>query len=84
MELRAEGIGLRIVDLLLALPEHSWRWMILLGPRSVDQRQGLLCLIAKVEPYDLGTGTPILGPRVSDHGAFSVGAVNLLDSNFVW
>jgi len=68
MELRAEGIGLRIVDLLLALPEHSWRWMILLGPRSVDQRQGLLCLIAKVEPYDLGTGTPILGPRVSDHG----------------
>jgi hypothetical protein len=42
--------------------------MILLGPRSVDQRQGLLCLIAKVEPYDLGTGTPNfkaprLGPR---------------------
>ena len=52
MELRAEGIGLRIVDLLLALPEHSWRWMILLGPRSGDQLQGLLCLIAKVEPQD--------------------------------
>ena len=50
MELRAEGIGLRIVDLLLALPEHSWRWMILLGPRSVDQLQGLLCLMAAVEP----------------------------------
>jgi hypothetical protein len=34
----------------------------------VDQLQGLLCLIAKVEPYDLGTGTPNLkaprlGPR---------------------
>ena len=42
--------------------------VVLLGPRSVDQRQGLLCLIAKVEPYDLGTGTPNfkaprLGPR---------------------
>jgi hypothetical protein len=63
---------------------HSWRWLVLLGPWSVDQLQGLLCLIAKVEPYDLGTGTPNfraprLGPR-----AFSVGAVNLLDSNFVW
>ena len=41
--------------------------VVLLGLWSVDQRQGLLCLIAKVEPYDLGTGTPILGPRVSDH-----------------
>ena len=68
MELRAEGIGLRIVDLLLALPEHSWRWMILLGPRSGDQLQGLLCLIAKVEPQDHGPGAPIIGPRVSDHG----------------
>ena len=42
--------------------------MILLEPKSLDQRQGLLCLIAKVEPYDLGTGTPNfkaprLGPR---------------------
>ena len=62
------GMGLRIVDLLPALPEPNQRWLVLLGPRSVDQRQGLLCLIAKVEPYDLGTGTPILGPRVSDHG----------------
>ena len=62
------GIGPRIVELLLALPRHSWRWLVLLGSRSVDQRQGLLCLIAKVEPYDLGTGTPNfkaprLGPR---------------------
>ena len=48
------GMGLRIVDLLPALPEPNQRWLVLLGPRSVDQRQGLLCLIAKVEPYDLG------------------------------
>ena len=52
------------------------------GPWSVDQLQGLLCLIAKVEPYDLGTGTPNfrasrLGPR-----AFSVGGVDSLGSNF--
>ena len=47
------GMGLRIVDLLPALPEPNQRWLVLLGPRSVDQRQGLLCLIAKVEPYDL-------------------------------
>ena len=43
------GIGLRIVDLLLALPELSWGWLVLRGPWSVDQLQGLLCLIAKVE-----------------------------------
>ena len=72
------GIGPRIVELLLALPRHSWRWLVLLGSRSADQRQELLCLIAKVEPYDLGTGTPNfrvprLGPR-----AFSVGSVNSL------
>ena len=40
MEPRAVGIGLRIVDLLLALPELSWGWLVLLGPRSVDQRHG--------------------------------------------
>ena len=62
------GIGPRIVELLLALPEPNQHWLALLGPRSGDQRQGLLCLIAKVEPYDLGTGTPNfrasrLGPR---------------------
>ena len=62
------GIGPRIVELLLALPRHSWRWLVLLGSRSADQRQELLCLIAKVEPHDLGTGTPILVPRVLDHG----------------
>ena len=44
------------------------RWMVLLGPRSVDQRQGLLCLIATVHPQDHGPGPPILGPRVTDIG----------------
>ena len=43
-------------------------WIVLLGPRSVDQRQGLLCLIATVHPQDHGPGAPILGPRVTDHG----------------
>ena len=75
-------MGLRIVDLLLVLPELSWRWLVLLGPRSVDQRQGLLCLIAKVEPYDLGTRTPNfkaprLGPR-----AFSIRVVDSFGGNF--
>jgi len=65
------------------LPVHSWRWLVLLGPWSVDQLQGLLCLIAKVEPYDLGTGTPNyrasrLGPR-----AFSISRVNSLGGGFV-
>ena len=49
----------------------------------MDQLQGLLCLIAKVEPYDLGTGTPNfrasrLGPR-----AFSISVVNSLEDGFV-
>jgi len=30
-------IGPRIVDLLLALPEPNQRWLVLLGPWSVDQ-----------------------------------------------
>ena len=32
------GMGLRIVDLLPALPEPNQRWLVLLGPRSVDLR----------------------------------------------
>ena len=81
-EPRTVGIGSRTHVLLIALPRHSWRWMILLGPWSVDQRQGLLCLIAKVEPYDLGTGTPNfkaprLGPR-----AFSIRVVDSFGGNF--
>ena len=53
-EPRAEGMGLRIVDLLLVLPELSWRWLVLLGPRSVDQLQVLLRPIATTEPQDHG------------------------------
>jgi hypothetical protein len=41
MEQRAVGIGPRIVDLLSALPEPNNCWLVLLGPRSVDQRQGV-------------------------------------------
>ena len=36
-ESRAVGIGPRIVELLLALPEPNQRWLALLGPRSLDQ-----------------------------------------------
>ena len=66
------------------LHELNLRWTVLLGPRSVDQRQGLLCLIAKVEPYDLGTGTPNfkaprLGPR-----ALSISVVDPFGGGFVW
>jgi hypothetical protein len=32
------------------------------------EKQGLLCLIAAVEPQDPEPGTPDHGPRVSDHG----------------
>jgi len=52
------GIGPRIVELLLALPEPNQHWLALLGPRSVDQRQGLLCLIAAVEPQAHGPPPP--------------------------
>ena len=68
------GIGLRIVDLLLALPELSWGWLVLLGPRSGDQRQGLLCPTHAIEPQDHGPGPPIPGPRVSDIGPLVLGA----------
>ena len=43
-------------------------WIVLLGPRSVDQRQGLLCLIATAKPQVHGPDPPIPGPRASDHG----------------
>ena len=62
------GIGPRIVELLLALPEPNQHWLALLGPRSGDQRQGLLCLIAKFEIQNYRPHPPIPGPRVSDHG----------------
>ena len=69
------GMGLRIVDLLPALPEPNQRWLVLLGPRSVDQLQG----VTWPNPYSRAarpwTGPPYpraprLGPR-----AFSVGSV---------
>ena len=73
------GIGPRIVELLLALPEPNQHWLALLGPRSVDQRQGLLCLIAAVEPQAHGPPPPIPGPRVSDHGPLVLECVG-----FIW
>ena len=58
-------------------------WIVLLGPRSVDQRQGLLCLILQFEPAGPWTGAPYhraprLGPR-----AFSISLVNSFGGNFV-
>ena len=58
----------RTVDLLSALPEPNRRWLVFLGQRSVDRRSELLCLIVAVETQDLGTGTPILGPRALGYG----------------
>ena len=77
------GMGLRIVDLLPALPEPNQRWLVLLGPRSVGQRQGLLCLIAKVKPYDPGPHPPIVGRRASNHGPFGISVVNSFGGNFI-
>ena len=62
------GNRLRTVDLLPALPGLKLRWLVLLGPRSVDQRQGLMFLIPTAKPQDLGPGALILGLRASDHG----------------
>ena len=77
-------IGPRTFDQLLALPERNQRGLALLGPRSVDQRQGLLCPIAKVEIEAYGpphpcSRAPRLGPR-----AFSISVVNSFGDNFVW
>ena len=52
----------------VALLRLDLRWMVLFGPRSVDHRQGLLCLIPTAEPQVHGPEAPILGPRVTDHG----------------
>jgi len=58
--------------------------MILLEPKSLDQRQGLLCLIAKVEPYELGTVTPnFRAPRLGPW-AFSIRVLNSVAGNVVW
>jgi hypothetical protein len=40
----------------VALLRLDLRWMVLLGPRSVDHRQGLLYLIPTAKPQDHGPG----------------------------
>ena len=67
-EPRTVGIGSRTHVLLIALPRHSWDWLVLLGPRSLDQLQGLLRPIATTEPQDHGPPPPVIRPRASDHG----------------
>ena len=52
----------------LACSGLSLHWFVLLGPRSVDHGQGLLCLIAAVEPECPGPGALVLWLRASDHG----------------
>ena len=77
---RGEGIGPGSLNLFLALLRQSWRWLVLLGPWSVDQRQGVtvpnLCSRA-AGPLTGGPPTP--GPR-----AFSISVVNSFGGNFVW
>ena len=75
--------GARTHVLLIALPRHSWDWLVLFGPRSVDQLQGLLRPIATTEPQDHGPAPPChratrLGPR-----AFRISVVNSLSWSFV-
>ena len=67
----------------LTLPEPNPRWLVLLGPRSMDQRRGLLCPITTVEPQYAGPPRPYpraprLGPR-----AFSIDGVDSFDGGFV-
>ena len=66
-EPRASGIGLRIVDLLPALREPNQRWLVLLGPRSVDQREG----VTVPDRYSSAEGRKTMdhGLCASDHGA---------------
>ena len=53
------------------------------GPRSMDHRQGLLCLIPTVEPQVHGPAPPCSrAPRLG-HLAFSISVVNSLGGNFV-
>ena len=42
------------------LPELNWGWMVLFGPRSVSQRQGLLGPIHTVKPQERGLTTSSL------------------------
>ena len=68
MEPRVVGIGPRTVDLLSVLHELNQHWIVLLGSRSVGQKQALLGPFATVEPQVHGPGPSILGPRALDHG----------------
>ena len=54
------------------------------GPWIKDQKQVLLGPFATVEPQDHGPGTPYHRPRVSDHGAFTVGMVDSFGISFIW
>ena len=67
------GIGSRTFDFLPALPEPNQRWLVFLGPRSVDQWQGLLFLIPTAEPQVHGLRPLDHGPRASDHGHLVLG-----------
>ena len=57
----------RTVDRLPALPEPNQRWLVLLGPRSVDQREG----VTVPDRYSSAEGRKTMdhGPCASDYGA---------------
>jgi hypothetical protein len=72
---RGEGIGPGSLNLFLALLRHSWSWMILLVPWSVEPALG----VTVPNRYSLAEGrqiapnprAPRLGPR-----AFRISVVN--------
>ena len=81
---RGEGIVPGSLNLFLALLRQSWRWLVLLGPWSVDQRQGVTVpnLCSRAAGPLTGAPNPRaprLGPR-----AFSISVVNSFGGNFVW
>ena len=57
--------------------------MILLGPRSVDQQQRLLYLIATVEPQEGGPEARYHGAPRLEQRAFSISLEKSFGSNFV-
>jgi hypothetical protein len=80
---RGEGIGPGSLNLFLALLRHSWHWMVLLGPWSVNQRQGValsnLCSRA-AGPW---TGPPHFRASRLGPWAFSISGINSFECNFV-
>ena len=67
----------------MTLPEPNPRWLVLLGPRSMDQRRGLLCPITTVEPQYAGPPRPYpRAPRLRPR-AFSIDGVDSFDGGFV-